>query len=74
MLIKLSEDHYKFDIRLWVFVSRLEPLKIYVYNSWYFKLCSEPFSLDNLDDLSGHSANISKKKASPEDESIMSLS
>ena len=73
MLIKRAEDHYKFDISLYVFVSRLEPLKIYVFNSWYFRLCSSPHSLDNLSDLSQHSPNIVDLKKKYDEENFMSL-
>ena len=36
-------------------------------------MCSTPFSLDHLDDLSRHSANFHKKKVGTDEESIMSL-
>eukprot|EP00347_Sterkiella_histriomuscorum_P009991 403339101 len=56
------EDHRKFDLRQWVFVSSYEPMKIYVYKQAYLRVCGSQFDLSDISDPFKHISNYSIQK------------
>lgn len=54
----------KFDIRQWVLISSLQPLRVFWYHKCYLRFCSEPFGLERerLDDQFVHLSNFSIQK------------
>lgn len=71
---KDSTEYHKFDIRLWVLVTSIEPLEIYIFSSFYGRLCSFPYKLGDFSNTGIHLSNYSinkqffqkTKKASPQ--------
>lgn len=55
----------KFDIRQWVLITSLAPLRVFWYAQCYLRFCSQPFSLERarLDDQFVHLSNYSVQKA-----------
>ncbi len=41
---------YKFDIRLFVLVTSLDPLVVFVNDNFYLRFTSQPYSVLNLND------------------------
>lgn len=74
LLIPLSFGLCKFDLRIWVLVTSFDPLIIYMYNTFYSRICQEAYSLDSLDAFK-HLANYSVQKhiAKNQSETIWSL-
>ena len=52
----------KFDIRQWVLVTSWEPLDVYVFDSAYIRLCSNDYTLSDLQDVYKHLSNYSIQK------------
>jgi hypothetical protein len=74
LLLPSPKGPVKFDMRQWVLVTSFEPLKVYVFNSCYLRLCLEPFDLAALDPLR-HLTNFSLQKsiAKAEADTVWSL-
>ena len=49
---------YKFDLRVYIYVRSIFPLKIYMYNEGLVRMCTHPYSLD-LKDRYAHFTNTS---------------
>lgn len=47
----------KFDIRQWVIVTELVPLKIYFYNECYIRFSAEEYDAENLNNKFAHLTN-----------------
>lgn len=61
----LSLQHgRKFDIRQWVLIKSLEPLRVFWYHQCYLRFCSKPFGMESerLDDQFVHLSNFSIQK------------
>lgn len=54
-------DKKKFDLRVWVFIESINPLKIWVFKDYYARLCFDDFDLNKLD-LTRHLTNFSLNK------------
>ena len=52
----LIEDR-KYVLRLYVLITSIAPLQVYIYQEGFVKLASEPYSLDNLDNPFAHLTN-----------------
>ena len=63
----LALSGHKFDIRVWVLVSSIEPLRVAFFPEFYLRLCSEKFDRENLSNLKAHLTNFSVNKAKFED-------
>ena len=63
LLLSLPKGEIKFDIRQWVLVTSIDPLEVYFFSSCYIRLCTQPFTLDDLKDKFSHLANYSVQKA-----------
>ncbi len=63
LLLELQGFEYKFDIRQWVLVTCLAPLTVYLFSGFYCRLCSNPFELAAIGDLSRHLTNYSVNKS-----------
>ncbi|KAL1516022.1 hypothetical protein AB1Y20_002635 [Prymnesium parvum] len=50
---------YKFDIRCWLLVTSWQPLVLWMYDECILRLCSEPFTLDDLSNTLRHITNRS---------------
>mmetsp|Transcript_55115 Transcript_55115/g.130207 ORF Transcript_55115/g.130207 Transcript_55115/m.130207 type:complete len:247 (-) Transcript_55115:82-822(-) len=59
----LIEEH-KFDLRVFVLVTSLRPLEVYLYPQPYVRFCSLPYSIDKLDDIFRHLTNHQVQKDS----------
>ena len=59
---------YKYDIRFYGLVSSIKPLKLYLYNEGYVRLCSEKynFSYKSIDKKYGFITNLSLNKKNKE--------
>eukprot|EP00003_Mantamonas_plastica_P024704 TRINITY_DN4659_c0_g1_i2.p1 TRINITY_DN4659_c0_g1~~TRINITY_DN4659_c0_g1_i2.p1 ORF type:complete len:1245 (-),score=465.79 TRINITY_DN4659_c0_g1_i2:266-3967(-) len=57
-------DGFKFDLRIYVAVTNLDPLRIYLFREGLVRFASEPYdpSTDNLDDAYMHLTNYSVNK------------
>lgn len=53
----------KFDIRQWVLVTSIFPLKIYLFSSCYLRICSAEFDLNDIKDSMKHLTNFAVNKA-----------
>lgn len=47
----------KYVLRLYVLISSVEPLQVYLYDEGFAKLASDPYDLDDLDNLFSHLTN-----------------
>ena len=47
----------KYVLRLYVLVSSIEPLRVYIYDEGFAKLASDPYDLDDLDNPFAHLTN-----------------
>ena len=47
----------KYVLRLYVLISSVEPLRVYLYNEGFAKLASDPYDLDDLDNPFSHLTN-----------------
>ena len=47
---------YKYDMRILVLVTSFNPLKVYIYNDWIVRFCTDKYSTDtkNLDNIKAH--------------------
>jgi len=54
----------KFDIRLYIVVTSVDPLRIYVYNEGLIRFCTEKFDLTKKDNKFSHLTNYSINKKS----------
>lgn len=63
----LLQQGRKFDLRQWVLITSLQPLRLYWYRQCYLRFCSRPFSLEkeNLQDQFAHLSNYSIQKHAP---------
>jgi len=52
----------KFDMRIYVLVRSFQPLIAYKYEEGFTRLCSSPYSTENLTDLKAHLTNIAIQK------------
>jgi len=52
----------KFDLRIYVVVTCLDPLRIYVYNEWLARFCTDEFNFNNLENKFAHLTNYSVNK------------
>ena len=75
LLLTVNRGKVKFDIRQWVLVTSFDPLEIHFFNSCYLRLCTQPFTLDDLKDKFSHLANYSVQKTQSKaaDETVWSL-
>ena len=66
----------KFDIRVWVLISSVNPLVIYYYTDFYARVCPKEYSIGNLDNIEAHLTNYSltKNLYSDKNESVRSRS
>lgn len=55
-------NNKKFDIRQWVLVKSFNPLKIYMYQKCYLRICSSTYDLKDIKQLSRHLTNFSLNK------------
>ncbi|EAX95729.1 Tubulin-tyrosine ligase family protein [Trichomonas vaginalis G3] len=58
-------DGYKFDLRIYVLVSSVSPLRIYTFNEGMARFCTEPYKKPrqgNLDQIYRHLTNYSVNK------------
>ena len=55
-------DNFKFDLRIYVALTSIDPLRIYVYNEGLVRLCTEPFNLKNIEDKFSHLTNYAINK------------
>lgn len=62
LLLPTSKGLVKFDIRQWVLVTSFEPLKVYLFNSCYLRLCLQAFDIESPDILR-HLTNFSLQKS-----------
>jgi len=62
-------DGFKFDLRFYVAVTSLEPLKIYCFNNGLVRLATEKY-VDNLNDLSNRSAHLTNFSINKESENF----
>lgn len=61
-------DDYKFDLRLYVLITSIDPLRVYVYNEGLMRLATKRYKkpkLDNFHDRYMHLTNYSINKHSP---------
>lgn len=68
-------DYHKFDLRFWVLISSINPLRIYIFDKFYCRLCSVPYDPENLSPLSNltnYSVNKQEFKAGGGSEEIES--
>lgn len=63
----LLQQARKFDLRQWVLITSLQPLRVYWYRQCYLRFCSQPFSLDEekLRDRFTHLSNYSIQQHAP---------
>lgn len=52
---------YKFDIRLYVLLTSVDPLRIYIYNEGLVRFASEPYS-EQKNNIYAHLTNYSINK------------
>lgn len=56
---------YKYDLRLYVLVTCLDPLTIYLYEDGFVRLSTKKYSMENVDDTYCHLTNCSINKENP---------
>lgn len=64
----LVRNGRKFDIRQWILVTSLSPLRIFGFSECYLRLSSKNFSLEKLDDQLVHLTNHAIQKFRPQEE------
>jgi tubulin monoglycylase TTLL3/8 len=47
----------KFDIRVWVFVTSVAPLRVWVWQEPYLRFCAEEYTLDDVSNVFRHLSN-----------------
>jgi len=57
-------NNHKFDLRIYVLVTCIEPLRIYIYNEGIVRFASEPYYKDVKKNLYSHLTNYSINKKS----------
>lgn len=58
MLTHFNESR-KFDIRQWVLVTSYDPLKVYLFDEFYVRLCGSKYDLSDISDNYKHLTNFS---------------
>lgn len=69
-------DGYKFDFRLYILISKINPFTVYLYEEGLARFCSAPYvppSSDNLNNLFGHLTNTAVNIKSEDNENICRL-
>lgn len=58
------ETHIKFDLRVWVLITSIQPLVVYIYSNMYGRSCSSSYSnsVKTLANNYGHLTNYSVQK------------
>ena len=69
---KIKHEYRKFDLRQWVLVTSFNPLKIYMFNTCYIKICGSEWSLKDLKDKFKHLSNYSVQKKNARVENVKS--
>jgi tubulin monoglycylase TTLL3/8 len=62
LLLPTAKGAVKFDIRQWVLVTSFEPVKVFMFNSCYLRLCGQAYDLHSSD-LLRHLTNFSLQKS-----------
>ena len=60
-------DGYKFDLRLYVLITSMDPLEVYLYDDGLVRLCSKKYEKpnnDNINDKMIHLTNYTVNKES----------
>jgi hypothetical protein len=57
-------NNHKFDLRIYVLVTCIDPLRIYIYNEGLVRFATEPYSKDHTKNLYSHLTNYSINKKS----------
>lgn len=60
----LLVNQLKFDIRLYVVLTCLDPLRIYIYDEGLIRFASEPYTAGNKENMFAHLTNYSINKKS----------
>ncbi|CAN0166910.1 unnamed protein product, partial [Discosporangium mesarthrocarpum] len=58
-------DGYKFDLRLYVLVTSVDPMRVFLFNDGLVRICTEPFQVptkDNINNMCMHLTNYSVNK------------
>lgn len=55
-------DGFKFDLRIYVAITSINPLRIYVYEEGLARFATEPYDTDNLKNVYSHLTNYSINK------------
>lgn len=65
----------KFDIRQWVLVTSVAPLKVYLFSECYLRLCNDVYNLGDLENRQSHISNwqVNKHGQNAIDGSVASL-
>jgi tubulin polyglutamylase TTLL4 len=60
-------NSYKFDLRFYVAVTSIDPLRVYIYQNGLVRIATTPYvdSVDDLNELSAHLTNFSLNKDNP---------
>jgi tubulin polyglutamylase TTLL6/13 len=61
-------DGLKFDLRIYVLLAGVEPLRLYMYNEGLARFATEPYvspSQSNLDNVCQHLTNYAINKTNP---------
>jgi tubulin polyglutamylase TTLL5 len=60
----LLVNDLKFDIRLYVVLTSLDPLRVYIYNEGLVRFASDPYQQTDKENLFSHLTNYSINKKS----------